>query len=217
MKQVMQEALVPFSVNGQALPPFLCTPEDLSELAAGFLLTSGRVSSLKDIQDIRVDEQGIKVRTHSPLAPALMINQRLERLLPCKGDLSMNLSDIRELAKKLLEDERHFGTHRIMVAGPQGEVFMEDVGRHNAADKAIAAALQKGFDLSSCALGATGRISLEILIKAASVGIPLLFSKKYASDLSQQVAKGLDMAIVGKVESQTPDISGASQRVLLDK
>lgn len=213
MNQLMQEALVHFELNGQPQPPFLCTPENLEELAAGYLLTSGRIKSLSEIGSILLSKKGLEVTTKAPPLPASFINRRLEGLAPNDSQLRLPLSTLRESTRNLLSQERYFGTHRIMITGPMGELCMEDVGRHNAADKAIAAALQAGYDLSSCALGATGRISLEILSKAASVGIPILFTKKYASDLSQQTAARLNLAIVQRMQAQQPDCQGACWRV----
>lgn len=210
---IMLERVVHWSHNGEAQPPFLCTPDALEDLAVGYLLTTGRVSSYEQINEIKLDEEGISVLTAGTAGPQLPIDRRLDGLLPLQSNLTISLQKLRECADRLTGEESFYGTHRIMLYGPQGEIAREDIGRHNAADKVIGAALRRAWDFSQCVMGATGRISLEILFKAAVMGIPVLFSKKYPSDLAGSEAQRLNIAIVGKIQSAGPELSGAVWRI----
>lgn len=213
MNEKMLERIILWEINGAAQPPFVCTPEALSDLAVGHLITMGRVETIADIVSIDIAKEKIKVFLHGQDTSACHIGERLTSLSPIVSDYKVALSALKEYADRLMGDEIYFGTHRIMLHSPQGEVFREDIGRHNATDKVIGAAISSGWDFSNSAMGVTGRISLEILMKAASVGIPVLFSKKYPSDLSQTYAEHLQIAIVAKIQSNCPEISGACWRV----
>ncbi len=210
---MMLERIVHWTMNGQSQAPFLCTPDAMEDMISGYLLSAGIIRGLQDIESLQIADEHIAVRLKQRPLPHLPIDQRLERLLPLESPLKLPLSALRACADRLTSEESFFGTHRIMLTGAQGELAREDIGRHNAADKVIGAAFRAGWDLAECALGATGRISLEILCKAAAMGIPIIFSKKYPSDLSCEWAQKLNIAIVGKIQSDSPEICGAVWRV----
>lgn len=71
------------------------------------------------------------------------------------------------------------GTHAAALFTSDGELqaLMEDVGRHNAVDKAIGAGVLRGLDFGRCFLFSTGRLSADMVIKCARAGIPLVASK----------------------------------------
>ena len=212
MRGVMMERVVRWTLNGVRQPPFLCTPEHLDDLALGYLLNAGMVDGPDSVTSIEVGENEVAVRTAYVPWPMAPIDERLDRLAPLSGDWRVSVPSLKAWADELTGEERYYGTHRIGLFGPQGAIFREDIGRHNAADKAIGAAVRRGWDLSRCALGATGRISLEILAKAASAGIPVLFSKKYPSDLSGDYASRLNLGIAAQIQSAEPVLSGAVWR-----
>ena len=213
---IMLERVVHWSLNGEEQAPFLCTPDALEDLAVGHLLTTGRVSTYEQIKEIKIAGEGISVLTTGRAAVQLPIDRRLSGLSPLQSNLSISLQNLREHADHLTGEESFYGTHRIMLYGLQGEITREDIGRHNAADKVIGAALRMEWGFSQCVLGATGRISLEILFKAALMGIPVLFSKKYPSDLASSEAQRLNIAIAGKIQSAGPELSGAGWRIKTD-
>jgi len=112
-----------------------------------------------------------------------------------------------------MEVDGFYGTHCIALRTPEGDHFREDIGRHNAMDKAIGRAALDGVDFSRCAVAATGRISLEMLLKATVVGISFIVSKKYPSDLSTEIARRLGICIVGHAAS-APVIFSGKEKIL---
>lgn len=215
MQDLMLERVVPWSLNGASQSPFLCTPDHLDELAYGHLLAQGAVKSGADIASVSGDESGLSV----VLAPGVQpenkdILARLSACAPIAPGFIVPLSQIRAMCTRLLKDSAFYGTHRLMIAWRQNEVFREDIGRHNAADKVIAFAARGGWDFSSAVLGSTGRISFEMLAKCAQMGIPVFFSRKYPSDLSIEWAKKLGIALVARTFTDAPDVYGAAERIV---
>lgn len=214
MPDLMIERIVPWQLNGQKQSAFLCTPEHLDELAAGYLYTQGMIAGLADIAELAGDENGLRVVLRPGIAPQRTdILERLEHAAPCRGDFSAPLAQIQQLCRQLLSEEIYFGTHRLALHYGDQVVYREDVGRHNAADKCIAYGLRHGWDMSRCMLGSTGRISLEMLAKAAVAGIPVFFSRKYPSDIVADWAERLGIALVSRTHSEKPGIYGARERI----
>lgn len=215
MADLMIERIVPWQLNGQKQAPFLCTPEHLDELAAGYLYTQGTIASLDDIADITGDEHGLSVTLRDGFAPRRMdIAERLQSCRPVHSDLTVPLAQVQAFCRQLLSEKGYFGAHRLALHCGDQVVYREDVGRHNAADKCIAYGLRAGWDLSHAMVGSTGRISLEMLTKAAAAGIPLFFSRKYPSDIVAEWAQKLGIALVIRAHSEDAGVYGAVERVL---
>jgi len=209
----MIERIVSFAVDGVGMPSFLCTPEHLDELAAGYLLTQGHVESVAAIVSIVVDGLSVRAATRGGIAPARPVEERIAALLPPHPGLCLSIGEIRSLMRALTEVDGFYGTHCIALKAPGGVHFREDIGRHNAMDKAIGRAGLDGVDFSRCAVAATGRISLEMLLKAAGVGISFVITKKYPSDLSVQIARRLGICIVGNAAS-VPEVYVGEEKIL---
>ena len=214
MSQLMIECVVPWTLNGKRQPAFLCTPQYVTELAAGYLYTQGIIRDLSDIAEIREQDGSLTVVTrHMPSAERPDILERLQQCAPCTGDFQVEIEDLQRLCRQLLSEEAFFGTHRLGLFCGDEAIFREDIGRHNAADKCIAAGLRRNWDFSRCILGSTGRISLEMLAKAAAAGIPVFFSRKYPSELAAEWARRLGIALVSCAHSESPAVYGAIERV----
>ncbi|MDP2873579.1 MAG: formate dehydrogenase accessory sulfurtransferase FdhD [Bacillota bacterium] len=94
------------------------------------------------------------------------------------------------------------GVHAAALAGPLPEaadllVVREDIGRHNAVDKVTGWALATGTDPADKVLLVTGRLSAEIVAKAARLGVPVVLSRSAPTDLAVEAADAADITLIG--------------------
>ncbi len=108
------------------------------------------------------------------------------------------------------------GLHAAAIFGPDGDIAIvkEDVGRHNATDKAIGALFSAGrLPASEKALLVSGRASFELMQKALVAGIPLLAAVGAPSSLAVQMAKEFNMTLVGFLRDGTFNIYAGGERI----
>ena len=108
------------------------------------------------------------------------------------------------------------GLHAAAIFSPTGELLVvrEDIGRHNAVDKAIGWALLGGrLPLSGHVLLVSGRGGFEIIQKTIAAGIPLLASVSAPSSLAVQLARELGLTLVGFLRGRRFVIYAGEERI----
>jgi FdhD protein len=125
------------------------------------------------------------------------------------------------IAERVKNRQRVFtetgGLHAAAIFDQRGEISVvkEDVGRHNATDKAIGALLQAGgLPANSCGLFVSGRASFELMQKALVAGIPLLVAVGAPSSLAVQTAKEFDMTLIGFLRGKKFNIYAGADRIV---
>ncbi len=173
----------------------VCTPEHLAELAAGHLVTAGWARKREDIRSIEIGAGGLRADITMENGSAVPMETPLITPAPWKADW------LRRAADRMRGEEPLYGrTHSVhgcyLGRGDELLCCREDVGRHNAMDKAVGYALLRGVDRSRCYLFTTGRMPADMVMKAARAGVPLLASKTYPTDEGIALARKTRLTLV---------------------
>jgi FdhD protein len=222
----------------------LCSPVLTKELIVGHLLGEGVVSSVNDIASLDFDGKDVcRVELLGPDADQLVVTSRpYTRLIvsACGSASYRSLPDIlntitfkpladwkikariiSECVRKLSNLAGVFketgGVHVAALWKQNGELVMvaEDVGRHNAVDKVIGGAALCNHQVDECFLTLSGRMTGDIILKAARVGIPIVSSRAAAVDSGVVVAGKAGITLVGFVRGNRMNVYTFPERIVL--
>lgn len=217
---VLSEHLMDVYVNDRLTMKLICIPEFLTELVLGRLLTEGMIRSAEDVEQIYICEYGSRARVLIKEA-ADKVSRDFVEVTPscCTGNHILNnyflnrekpapvtsvpwkTAQIFSLADRFAQGMplhgKTWATHSCFLA--QGDTLLfqcEDIGRHNALDKAIGYALRNRIDLTKCIVYSSGRIPTDMAMKAIRAGIPILSSKASPSSQAIALAKEYGLTLI---------------------
>ena len=93
----------------------------------------------------------------------------------------------------------------------------EDVGRHNAVDKVVGEALLKGVSMRDRILLNTGRVSSEMLLKGARMGVPLVISRTSPTEMAVALAEQLGITVIGYLQHDSFNLYTGGDALALDE
>ena len=138
-------------------------------------------------------------------------------------DIRIDVETLLSLPSLLSEGQSDFartgGIHAAGIFELDGRprVVREDIGRHNAVDKAIGRAfLNRELPLTRCILIVSGRASFEIMQKALSAGIPIVASVSAPSTLAMEFARECNQTLVGFLRPPSFNIYAHAERIVLE-
>jgi FdhD protein len=109
------------------------------------------------------------------------------------------------------------GVHAAALFALSGDLLIlrEDIGRHNAVDKVVGSLiLGRALPARARVLVVSGRASFEIVQKAALAGIPILVSVSAASSLAIDMARKMNLTLVGFVRGETLNVYAGAERIV---
>jgi FdhD protein len=237
--EVAREFPLTVMLNDEQLATLLCSPEDMENLAVGFLYSEGFIRTKEDIRGISLDEtRGIvRVNTESADIVDQELFMKLVITTGCGRGISFyNFADLDQKQQKvesalkvtpaqILDLMKSFqtrseiyqkthGVHGAALCDGAGILlFKEDIGRHNAIDKIFGHCLRWDIPLADRIIMTTGRISSEILFKVAKRDIPILVSRSTPTDLAVGLAGELGITLVGFVRGGHMNVYAEEGRI----
>ena len=232
--EVAVEEPLEIRVDGRALAVTMRTPGHDEELALGFLLGEGLIDSVRgvspppDLAANTVDVSGPLLREpgerrfYATSSCGVCGKGALEEVAVHSAALPAGPTIERRLLASLPDRlrqptfERTGGLHATGLFEPDGELLVvrEDVGRHNAMDKVIGRALTDGaVPLGQRVLCVSGRLSFELVQKAAVAGAPILVGVGAPSSLAVELAAERGLTLGGFARRGRINVYTHPQRV----
>ena len=227
----VEEVAVWLEVNGEPAVTWMCTPDQLEELATGWLHGEGYLETLDDLLKLRpcATDLGFWADVRPERVALVKAEGRRRVLASGCGAVSTPLADphtlrhaparrepaaperLRALFKQLFgRGERYNetgGIHAAALTDDERLLFhAEDIGRHNAVDKVIGAAVLAREVIHNRGLLVTGRISAELAFKAARAGVAYVATPSVPSTLALTIGRQAGMILVGRAVSGTPHV-----------
>lgn len=236
---VVREAALTLYLDERELVTLICSPTHLRELCLGFLFSEGIIRSAAEVVHFSVNEKdGLAwVQTARPSADAGagLLKRHIASccgrgrasfyfvndagIEPVVTDPRFSAGDIFNLRARAEELGGLFaatgGAHGAALADASGvQAFFEDVGRHNTLDKLAGWCLLNRVSTGNKLILFSGRVSSEIVVKAARLGVPVLVSRSAPTDLALELADQLNVTVAGFARGERMNVYTRGERIL---
>lgn len=229
---VVTEESVSLSVNGKIWLTFMCTPNQLIEQAIGFLFNEAVINSLSDILHIELHPK--KTLVDAWLVQDVSPPSQWKRTSGCTGGYSaislehvspvnnqgwkIQATDVQSMMRTFFETQEIYQDTRGIHASALVDknklwIVCEDVGRHNTFDKLAGKFLLEEIELDQRLLLTTGRISSEMLLKAARMEIEMIISRTSPTSMSIEMANKLGITLLGYARGSQFNIYAHPERI----
>ncbi len=198
-------------VNDEHKFNLLCSPENIQHLVTGFLYTQQLISGLDDIVDMTVTTESVQVTINkSNIAP-------VERSVHLQIKQETMFAIMQELHDRQILFKKTGGAHAAGIFDHHGEmlIFVEDVARHNAFDKAIGMSLAQGIPLQDCGAVLSSRVSVEMINKAVRARLQMVEAVSAPSSYAVEIAEENGTTLCAFVRKNKANIYTHKDRVII--
>jgi FdhD protein len=228
---IPEETAIALTYNGGTYAVMMGTPRDLRDFAIGFSLSEGIVRSADEIETLDIVEldDGIELRMWLKPSSADLVNERRRHIAGPTGCGICGVESIAEAVRPaaIVPKGRTFAPSEIMAAMASITLLQqlniqtravhaaafwtpahglmalrEDVGRHNALDKLAGALAQALVCASEGIVLLTSRVSVEMVQKTATIGVPLMVAVSAPTALAVRTADaaGITLAAIARAD-----------------
>jgi FdhD protein len=240
---VAEETALHIFLNNLHYGTILCSPYQQEEMIIGHLLSEGLLQSTAEINEMVLEKDGkclLKLKSgidaeqriaksqrfarlivsacgspdYRPLSEAIGSIPKLEKGLTVNATLvSRSVLQLNTIAKKF---RKTGGVHVAALYSTNGELgaLAEDVGRHNAVDKVIGVGVKKKMNFRNQFLALSGRLTGDIVLKAARIRLPIIASLAAAISSGLEVAQITGVTLVGFVRGKRMNVYTYPERIV---
>ncbi|MEE9428185.1 MAG: formate dehydrogenase accessory sulfurtransferase FdhD [Paracoccaceae bacterium] len=236
---VVEERPLTIFLNSQEIVTAMTIGDYPKYLALGFLSNQGMLTDMADVVSVQYDEevQAVAVRTLTPTNFEQKLKKKT-RTSGCAvgtvfGDMMEGLNGLELPQSEIRTSWLYRLAHLInrtdslylQVGAIHGTVlcqqdrplvYMEDVGRHNAVDKIAGWMLSEAVDPVDKILYTTGRLTSEMVIKTAKMGIPVLVSRSGFTAWGVEIAQQVGLVLIGRLRGQRFVCLSGEDRLIRD-
>ena len=241
--RIAAEAPMEIRIGTTPIAVLMRTPGDDLDLVRGFALTEGitihphetaAITSVGTVTEdaryelefapgVDVDPERFKRNLYATSScgvcgKASIDAVRIAAAAPAPGP-TIQGSDLASFSAAMLREQKGFeitgGLHAAALFAADGTMvaLREDIGRHNAVDKVVGAVSDTIWPIAGHVLFVSGRVSFEIVQKAAVAGIPIIAGISAASSLAIDLAEELGMTVVGFVRDGSFNVYSGADRL----
>ena len=237
---VAEEKPLYLFVNNVFWATILCSPTDLKELAVGHLLSEGVLKSTEEVDEVILKEKEstcqVKLKSAVNVEDRVKLSRLHARVIPSAcgsgsphqytGKIPIVESNLKVKAQIIFDSVNQLnfkaegfrktgGLHVAAVYKGDGSLvaLAEDVGRHNAVDKVIGMTAMKGIGFDDCFVALSGRMSGDVVFKAANVGLPIVASLAAALSSGIDMAEKANVTLAGFVRGKRMNIYTVPERI----
>ncbi|MBN1235543.1 MAG: formate dehydrogenase accessory sulfurtransferase FdhD [Methanotrichaceae archaeon] len=232
--QVVEETPLSIFINGRHFVTAMISPLMKKEFVIGHLFAERIVSLPQEIESLEIDGDVARVIVNHPMRAiasrrpivsgcggiASFLDEA--RLPEIQSDLRIGRLQAQEAMRSISLSEVHIatgGVHSVGLFGEMGPIcIIEDIGRHNALDKAIGYALIRKQDqsFSQTFVACTGRVSSDMALKCSVAGIPIIVSRGATTSLAISIAEMTGLCIVGFLRGKRLSVYTCLERFEID-
>ncbi|WP_210023606.1 MULTISPECIES: formate dehydrogenase accessory sulfurtransferase FdhD [unclassified Paenibacillus] len=235
---IAKESPLTIRLDGEEFATIVCTPSDMEDMVFGFLASEGVIHEANEVTGLQLNasrgfadvtllypERG-KLMDHSKRVIGsccgksrqfyLRSDVRTAKTVMSRSHITPDecLALIRQLQDGSDVFRQTGGVHNAALCSREKLlVTRTDIGRHNALDKVYGHCLRERVSMKDAAIAFSGRVSSEVLLKTAKMGIGILLSKSAPTDLALELADDLGITVIGFIRGSTFNVYSHPERL----
>ncbi len=224
---VATEYALTIYVNNEEMATIVCSPEHMDELVIGFLASEGVIRSVNQLKSLSINTSMGVARV--AMNTSVNFNQKFYNkryITSCCGksrqsfyffndaqtahyvedNMAVTPSQVLTLIDEMNQSSQLFhetgGVHMASLCDATGVLISRtDIGRHNALDKIYGYVLHERVERKGKLIAFSGRLSSEVLLKVAKIGVAVVLARSAPTDLALKIAEELNITTVGFVRN----------------